>query len=191
MTMTRFHKSWLLGAAAFAATALTADPASAAFTIDFGSGSSTGGGPNSVYSEDGFNFTPGQIQNSANCPGTPPCLLGNQGALGSVDMTFDGGVFDLLGFSFDITGQEGTISVSGDPSGSATFTDPPGGAIAFSGGEFADVTQITFTYTGGGTLRIDDVVATPLPAAAWMFLAGLGVVGGVIGRRRRAAAAAA
>lgn len=189
-----------VAAAGFVGAALTADPASAAFTIDFGTNP---GGGNAPYTEDGFTFDPGTRTNG-NCPtgGSGSCLLLNPGLSNSIEMTFADGVFELLGFSLNFVPQdEGSggsklvLIVEGESSDLSSpkveifdSLDEPTVSVA---GAFADVTKVTFSLDGQGSLRIDDVSAVPLPAAAWMFLAGLGVVGGVIGRRRRAAAAAA
>lgn len=56
--------------------------------------------------------------------------------------------------------------------------------VAFAGGEFAGVSKVTFTHGGTGTIHIDDIVATPLPAALPLLAAGLGGLAWM--RRRRA-----
>ncbi len=190
-------KRWFAGAATAAGVVgglILAQPAWVAFTIDFGNK----GGLAPSYTEKGFRFTPGNRLTSQ-CPPNGSggaCLFINTGTEPSIEMerTSDGVEFDLLSFSYNFPqGAERKLTVTEDddptPSQVINFGGGTSGAGVFSN-QFNGVRTITFALSGGGSVRMDNFVVTPLLAAAWMMIAGLGVLGGVAGRRRRAAAAA-
>ena len=113
-------KRWFAGAATAAGLVgglILAPPAwAAAVTIEFGNA----GGLASSYTENGFTFTPGNRFLNNQCPSFEvgnACLFINNGLAPSteVEMTFDGGEFDLLGFSFNFpAGAARDLTVTGD-----------------------------------------------------------------------------
>ena len=184
----------LAAAAGLAASvALTAGLASAV-TVDFG----TQPGNFDPYVEDGFAFSPANLTGGdPPCPGEPACLLLNPGAaFNSTTMTTVSGLpFDLLGFSYHFIGDEeqqrGTLTVS--DTNTITFLQSEFGNDPFTitatdlGGLFLGVTEITFTMTGPGSDRLDDVTAQviPVPAGMPLLLGGLAFLGYAGLRRRR------
>lgn len=168
--------------------------AAQATVIDFG----THPGNYNPYIEDGFSFDHVSLDNSnGNCPFSDPACLklnsGNGGGFSQTIMTrLGGGVFDLTGFSFEFSGNArvNTLIVSALGYGNLTLTVGVGGILKNTSYSlmnllFADVAAVTFSSTSGGTVRIDNIVATaavPVPAAGFLLLAGLG---GLAALRRR------
>ncbi|SEA75445.1 VPLPA-CTERM sorting domain-containing protein [Rubrimonas cliftonensis] len=165
-----------------------------ATTIDFDAADAN------PYIEDGFSIADARIVNG-NCPISGPCLALNNNEA-SVLTRVDGGLFDLDSMSFRLLGNGVGNTLFVGETGAA-----PENIVSFSvpafakntthfydfGAVFEAVSSITFYTTNGGNARIDGVNLTavqtaspiPLPAAAWMLLAGLG---GIAALSRRKAA---
>lgn len=170
-----------------------------AATVDFN------GSPNGVSSPlvtGGFSFDVARIVNG-NCA-TLECLALNpakgQSAADFVVMTLDAvtpTAFNLSSVWLYLTGTQSNLVVTGyDAMGailnSATYTSPAfpnnaGGTLNFAG-LFDNVFSISFTNTGKGNVRVDDInaaaIATvPLPAAGGLLIAAMAGLG-MFGRRR-------
>jgi hypothetical protein len=169
--------------------------AAQATVIDFGDQP----GNYNPYVEDGFSFDHASLDNSGgNCPfSNPACMKLNSGRGGGFSQTImtrvGGGVFDLMGFSFEFSGNANvnTLIVSALGYGDLTLTVGVGGILKNTSYSmmnllFADVEAVTFRSTSGGTVRIDNIsvaiAAVPIPAAGFLLLAGLG---GLAAMRRR------
>ena len=200
-------KGWLLataGAAVFGLTTLTADPAQAAFVEDSSAGTS---GNNPCSGGDGLN---------PNCTVGPSELLSFETPQVAKYEFSDSGEFELedVGTTYDgiIDGDEFSFSAFDpqDPkSGTWTYTpdigeDPFVAAYGIKiGGSGGGTTKI-FAWTGEGlggftdgwdeefalsSITFYNTGVVPLPAAAWMMIGGLGMIGGAVARNRRKARA--
>lgn len=185
-----------VGAVAGLAIALSAGAASAV-TINFADG--TLDNSTKTYTENGIRVSPASIDSSANCPGPAPCLLQNNGAFSDVNVdTVSGDTFDLNGFSYHFVGDEskqrGILTVS--DSITRTFTQEDFGNGPFTvdlGTDFQNVSGITFSYSGPGSARLDNLIigtvsAVPLPAGISLLLSALAGFG-YLGWRKRTAVA--
>jgi hypothetical protein len=188
------------GAAVIGAVALGVGSASAV-TIDFG----TRSGSFAPYVEDGLSFNLANLTNGQ-CPALGACLLQNNGANSTITMTaVDGGAFDLLGFSYQFIGdtkwKRGVLTVSDGTTLTFAQSDLGNSPLTiYLRDAFLGVSQITFSYSGPGTGRLDDVAAEhviveqvvaetetraiPLPASLSLLLAGLAAFGLFGGKRR-------
>lgn len=146
----------------------------------------------------GFTIAPFSTQNSANCP-TPgdTCLLVDNGSSNPV-LTYAGGAFDLTGLHFILNrgSNDNTLTLT------AQFLDGTTAAYDFNLAAgfllnttydlplaLANLTSLTFSHSGGGTARVDDIgvspAAVPLPMTSLLLSTALAGVG-LVGRRRRA-----
>lgn len=177
-----------LAAAALTAVLLAAGSAQAALTVTFDAGP-----PSDPYVEQGFTFDPARIV-AGNCA-SGNCLALNPNE--TTVMTRGGASFDLLGLTFNLLGRGGgqgggnTLVVTETGTTNAVelgLADFPNNALqtvgfADLGARFENVTSITFSKLAGGNVRVDDIVATPLPGALPLLAAALG---GLAWMRRRA-----
>ena len=135
----------------------------------------------SSHEEAGFRFDPVRIVNG-NCSPTSgaPCLALNPNEQTTLTR-IEGGVFTLESFQFDLLGNGAELSVTPDNGSPIQIFDENtqgfgrDGVVVSVAALLTNVTSITFSNTGTGNIRIDDVSvsAVPLPAAAWLFLTGL------------------
>jgi hypothetical protein len=105
------------------------------------------------------------------------------------------GLFNLTSLAFTLlgggTGNTLTITGVGGGNNSTSFSTPPLNHNEYYTPNFAllfqGVSKITFSTTDGGNVRIDNIVASPvpLPAAGLLLLGGLGGFG-FLARRRTA-----
>ena len=188
----KFSRGWLcavvLGACLSGNSALAA-------VINFDDGYKSGGS----YFEAGFVFE--QVANGAvstprgcveasinsNC-----LLLPNQNSDKVVKMSLaTGGIFSLLGFTFDGRDGEGpALYVSRYLTGGTLFSEPDTGNTMNPSGllsQFMDVTSLFFRDAGTGSSRVDNLnvslAPVPVPAAGLLLIAGLGALAAV-GRRK-------
>ncbi|MES2434928.1 MAG: VPLPA-CTERM sorting domain-containing protein [Pseudomonadota bacterium] len=172
-----------------------------AATVDFN------GSPNGVTSplvSDGFSFDVARIVNG-NCAALD-CLALNpehgNSAADFVIMTLDAitpTAFNVTSVWLYLTGTQSNLVVTGyDAMGAilntATYTSPgfphnTGDTLNFAG-LFDNVFSISFTNTGKGNVRVDDInasavaaAAVPLPAAGGLLIAAMAGLG-MFGRRR-------
>lgn len=114
-------------------------------------------------------------------------LINSKGSIGSGTATTTFYLFeavsDFLGGTFDIAHDDG-VRVVGVGGRSGPNSERGTRIEGFEGGSLAFL--YVSTNSDPSVLRVDsDVSAVPLPAAAWMLLAGLGAIG-VAGRRKSA-----
>lgn len=175
----------------FAAAALVAgvgffaSTASAATLIDF-----SGDKNANPYMQEGFAFDPARVVNG-NCV-AKGCLALNDNEATAMSYTGTPGLFTLSGLSFSLQGKgkNNSLTITGSNGNSLTLTVTDFAKKTYHtlvfGEEFVDVNTILFSHSGGGNVRIDDIAATaapvPLPAAAWLLLAGISTL--VVARRR-------
>lgn len=193
MMITSFVKT----VAVSAAIALGSVGAVSAATVDFD------GSPNGVSTSlvsDGFSFDVARIVNG-NCAALDCLALnpdrGQSAADYSVMTSVLGGAFNLVSAYLYLAGTDSNLVVTGyDAMGDAlntmTYTSPPfpqnlGGILNF-GGLFDNVFAVSFTNTGTGNVRVDDIntstIATvPVPGALGLMAMALGGLGLV--RRRK------
>ena len=177
-----------VAAAGFVGAALTADSASAAFTIDFGTASQGSG----TYVEDPFTFSDARLERGDNCAGGA-CLALNKNESTTMSLT-GGGTFDLLGLSYNLLGNPAELRIEGsfEDSGEIqrTFSTPKNELTKiYFNSDWVELEQVTLSNSGAGNVRVDDISAVPLPAAAWMMIGGLGMIGSAVARNRRKARA--
>jgi len=177
----------LVAAAAFAAIVA---PVASAATIDFS-------GPRTdPYVQDGFSFTPIRIVNG-NCVSNG-CMALNDNETTTMTSITPPGLFTLTGLSFNLLGQgtDNFLNLLGSNGTSLTFAVSEFGHNVYNtltfGNEFANVSSVIFSTGDGGNVRVDDIVASPvpLPAAAWLLLAGIGTLAATRRRRRTGTTAA-
>lgn len=165
-----------------------------AVTIDFSMASLNG---SNGYTVTGYSLTNG------NCPGDPACsTLPN--APDVVKITANSGTFDLLSFMYQFQGNEGNGSLSVrsnlslDPIGIISLLNPGNPQIAHTYNVvapllayFTGVTFVEFFTDTQANVRIDNVLvsAVPVPAGIALGAAGLGMLG-LLGWRRKKAVAA-
>lgn len=167
-----------------------------AVTINFSSGSLSGA--------NGFTVT-GYTLTSGNCPSTPECsTLPN--APNVVEITaVGGGTFDLLSFMYQFQGTEGNgdlkviSNLSTAVAGIIAIANPGNPQVAHTYNVvapfleyFTGVSSIKFFTDTRANVRIDDVEVfstVPLPAGIALGASGLGLLG-VMGWRRKKALAA-
>jgi hypothetical protein len=198
--MTRFHQSWLLGAAAavtFGLTALTAPTAQAAFVQDetFTGTDATCSGPPAGNGFDSCSVTVDGIKS--------PSIIKYD------DFNEDTGQFD----SFEVNSQFG--SIDGDEFVFAFTDEFQIGMWTYANAAAPDPNILAYSYCGGGqcelwtgfgstnasgifdlsdigrdisNITFYDTGVVPLPAAGWMMLGGLGMIGAALRRRRLGAA---
>jgi hypothetical protein len=178
----------LLSCAAIAALSLGTGVASAAtVTVDFDTGSLSGG----VYTEDDFTFasnSPGGVSLSNDCGSK--CLQLNNNE--TITVTYkNNGLFDLLSFAFRSPGNGGDLEITDNNGNSQTITENlNGNALQFISfpGQYNGILSFSWTNAENGSGRVDNVSfnisAVPLPAAGWLLLAG---VGGLAALRRKRA----
>ncbi len=204
--MSRFHQSWLLGAAgaaAFGFAAVTAGPAHALFVPDelagdVGNQSCSGGNGNNPNCTAGpgavLDFETPQIAKYEFNESTGEFVLENVGT--AYVGIIDGSEFTFSGFD------------AGDPkTGTWTYTPDIGEDpfVTAYGLGYAGQTDL-FAWAGLGTggfsdswtlpnalsnITFYDTGVVPLPAAAWLMLGGLGLMGGAMRKLRRPEAEAA
>ena len=199
--MIRLTKGWLLATAATAFVALAgATPAHAAFCVSGTPGCTTGD------SVSGGTFL-GLVSGGGSLGSAQPDLADIaelKVAAGEVDdpalvrlrskiETEAAG--NVNGFTVDdIAETAGTFSYDGRWGDISSFNVTlKGGSEPASVWSLAGLTgEGPFNWTTTQELsNIQFAQVVPLPAAAWMFIGGLGIIGGVVSRRRRANAAAA
>jgi hypothetical protein len=162
---------------------------SQAVTVGFG------GADVDPYIENGFEFDVVNIVNG-NCASSPCMKLSphNTSTLTQVG----GGLFSLSSFWFQLLGNPAALTVKSYSGATLieqiVFTTT--GYPSNNGGQtfshlFEDVTKISFSNTGGGSVRTDDFVlnlspvsAVPLPAGLPLMISGLVMLGLI--RRRKA-----
>ncbi len=151
-------------------------------------GASSLGASAATINPDDFMFD-GKVT-SGNCPfgGSTCILLPNNG---TAELTYSGGVFDLVSFEYALQGSGSEVTATSDlgdvfVSQPLQGNNPDNTAIV----NWTGVTTINFESTGNGSVRIgviDGVVqmtAVPLPAGLPLMLVGLGALG--IAKRRKA-----
>ena len=203
--MTRFHQRLLVGAAAavaFGFTALTAPTAQAVFV------------PDELAGDVGNQSCSGGNGTNPTCTAGPGVTLTFETPqIAKYEFNQATGEFDLedVGTSYVgiIDGSEFTFSGfdSGDPkSGTWTYTPDIGEDpfVTAYGLGYAGQTDL-FAWAGLGTggfsddwtlpkalsnITFYDTGVVPLPAAGWMMLGGLGMIGAALRRRRLGAASA-
>ena len=187
--MTAFGK--ILGVAALGLFA-SVGGASAA-TINFSDGAKIG----DTYQEKGFTFEyvgSGSVSTPDNCEaqdGTKSdCLLLPNATGKTVKMTYSGGLFSLLSFTFDgKDGEDHALWVSRTATGTdQLFSEALNASKMSPSGQltlFNNVTELYFRTASKGSARVDDlrVDVVPLPAAGLLLIAGLG--GLAVMRRRK------
>ena len=164
--------------------------AAATVTVDFDTGSLSGG----VYSEDGFTFTsdnPGGAGTANNCPTGSPnsdCLQFNNDEI--ITVTYMGGLaFDVVSFLFNAPGNGGDIFV-GVAGGSSEFQTETNNGTTMTASNlvnsYSGVTSFFFQNAGNGSGRVDNIVfevpdvsTVPIPASGVLLLAGLAGLGAV------------
>jgi hypothetical protein len=166
-----------------------------AVTINFGV--PPNGSPG-LYTESGYQFDTAN-RDTGNCAAGSCDAIGSTGTLTKVG----GGAFDLNSFYYYLNGNAeltltpfiGNVAQTPIVLGSPLHTGTTYSTV------ISGVTSISFADTGNSTLRIDDLnvtevttgtgggpnLATPLPAALPLFATGLGIVGFLARRRKRAA----
>ena len=182
-------------AALLAATMVLSGAATSfAATVDFTGAGNQGGGS---YTEDGLIFDNIRIV-SGNCDSVSgrPCGALNNNETSTLTQV-GGGTFSLSSFWYQLLGKgnPNTLTVTSDLGGLLTLA---ANVVGFSDGGhvvdltglalFQNVTSLTFSKTGGGNVRIDDLVspsAVPLPAGGLLLLGGLGALAAF--RRRKQA----
>jgi hypothetical protein len=159
------------------------------------------------YTEDGFVVDPARIVNG-NCDSASgaPCLALNDNETSTVTAN-DGSAFSLTSFWFQLLGRgtDNTLTVTSSGGGSlsldaATYGRNDGGQVfdlttlADYATAWSDILSVTFSKTGGGNVRIDDIgleggggaiAPVPVPAAGLLMLGALGGLA-MMRRRRRA-----
>lgn len=173
--------------------------AASAATVDFN------GSPNGVSSplvSDGFSFDVARIVNGP-CAELDCLALNPERGQSAADfdtMTLvGGGAFNLTSVWLYLAGTTSNLVVTsydalGGILDTATYTSPPipqntGFTLDFAG-LFDNVFAVSFTNTGTGNVRVDDinasaVSAVPVPAAAGLLALALGGLG-LAGRRKKA-----
>lgn len=168
-----------------------------AATVDFN------GVPNGVSSPlvtDGFSFDVARIVNG-NCAALDCLALNPEHGKSPADfdvMTLvGGGAFNLTSLWFKLLGGPASLVITsydslGGVLNTATYTGPiyahnTGYTLNFAG-LFDNVAAISFTNTGNGNVRVDDINASPvagvpLPAAGGLLMVAMAGLG-VFGRRR-------
>jgi len=164
------------------------------------------GGGSSVYSSDTFTYTGaldfGTSSGTATTIGdwigsgsgsesgldlTFAALKNSKGSIGSTTATSTFYLFEAVGEftagTFDIAHDDGVLVVG--VGGVKGPTSERGTRVEGFGGGDLSILYVS-TNADPSILRVDsDVAPVPLPAAAWMLLAGMGAIG-VAGRRKRA-----
>jgi hypothetical protein len=171
----------------FGVTSL-ASGAGAATLIDFD------GGKADPYIEDGFSFGPDRIVNGNCLSGSCAALNNNETMVMTSLAPSPGSVFTLNSLNFNLLGRGtgNTLTITGSNAAVVSFSVPDFANNTYHlfdfGDTFADVTSVTFSASEGGNVRIDDLMAAPvpLPAAAWLLLGGMGVLGAASRRGRKA-----
>lgn len=164
-----------------------------AATIDFDSGSLSGG----VYSQDGFEvvgLNGGNVALPSDC-GSQCLRLNNESSGHIYRLTrADGSAFTLSSFTYNgRDGEAPAVDVSSTLFGSVLggtiyrFNETLNGNQMTATGPlslFENVTAVYFQSAENGSARIDnlEVTAVPLPAAGFLLLGGLAAIG--IARRR-------
>jgi hypothetical protein len=197
--------SHLLGAVGATLLLFTASTAAVAAIIDF-EGLAAPGGTASIttspYVEDGFDlaFPIGisvfdSAQTNANTTGSAYIQLSNNSAAGPISLSDSGGAnFDLtsvdVGSGFDPGFGLSSFNITGHISGGGTTVANVVNADVFSTLvlDWTNLTSVDFTFVTGQSAGIDNIVVSsvPLPAAVWLFGAGLlGLIG--IAKSKKAA----
>ena len=187
--MTRKSGTALFTAAFLAVVMSLASGAQAATLIDF-----EGDKNASPYVEDGLSFAPNRIVNG-NCLSGQCAALNNNETMVMTSLAPSlGSPFTLNSLNFNLLGNGtgNTLTVTGSNAAVVSFSVPTFAKNTYHlfdfGSTFENVTSVTFATSQGGNVRIDDLMAAPvpLPAAAWLLLGGMGVLGAA-SRRKRAA----
>ncbi|WP_426037290.1 VPLPA-CTERM sorting domain-containing protein [Cypionkella sp. TWP1-2-1b2] len=182
------------GLAAALLVGTVALPASAA-TITF---TGANGGDSIGYTEAGLMFDDARIQ-SGNCNASAsgaPCMALNKKEISKLTSETLGALFTVTSFWFKLLGASpAELTVKSSKGGNLVLTEAvygnnnDGKTYNLVGNAlFADIEWITFTNSGKGNSRVDDIgtpAAVPLPAAGWLMVAGL--VGLTALRRKRKA----
>ena len=168
----RALKAAALGAAMLFGT--FASQADAAILIDFGDTAQ----PRGPYSEDGFDFT-AQLVTSSNCTAGACAVVNGTGLF----IGGHGSPFDLQSLDLDILGADGVTIQSNK--GFITNATSSGTVSLASFANAQGVTGITIARfnangVGNGSVFIDNLMVTPLPAALPLLLSA---VGGLFGFR--------
>ena len=166
-----------------------------AATINFSDGGKVG----DTYQEKGFTFEyvgSGSVSTPNNCEaqdGTKSdCLLLPNATSKTVKMTYSGGLFSLLSFTFDgKDGEDHALWVSKTATGTdQLFSEALNASKMSPSGQltlFDNVTELYFRTASNGSARVDDLLVSvamvPLPAAGFLLIAGLG--GLAVMRRRK------
>jgi hypothetical protein len=177
-----------LAAAASAATLLlgTGAASAATVTIEFGTVVAF---PSSPYIEDGFEIAGTFLL--LNSPGNPPAAIALDDLTPSLTLTrTGGGAFSLSSFDYACNSfsacafSVGTTPITANSSAGFTTVSPTG---------FTNITSLMFTRANGFpildniVLTFDDVTPVPVPAALPLLLAGVGGLGLMARRKRKAA----
>lgn len=181
----------------------------ALLTLSAGAGSAYGatltfdGSTSGPYVEDGFLVSDARIV-SGNCESASgdPCLALNDNETSVVTST-GGDAFSIASFWFQLLGEgtDNTLTVTSSAGGTLDLSvsdygfNDGGQVFDFTslpdfGTLWSSLSSLTFTSSGGGNVRVDDITVSgdvapvPLPAAAAGLLAALGLLGAVRARRK-------